>query len=80
MHWTPEGKRKRGRPKITWLRTVEKEIKEMGRPGRASSSWQGIARRGGNTLLPYMPVRHKGHDDDDDNDELTDCLTDWLAG
>ena len=24
MHWTPEGKRQRGRPKITWRRTVEK--------------------------------------------------------
>ena len=23
LHWTPEGKRKRGRPKITWRRTVE---------------------------------------------------------
>ena len=31
------------------------------------SSWQGIARCGGNTLLPYMPVRRKGHDDDDDD-------------
>ena len=36
MHWTPEGKRKRGRPKITWRRTVEKEIKEMG------NTWEGI--------------------------------------
>ena len=59
MHWTPEGKRKRGRPKITWRRTVEKEIKEMGK------TWEGIkfmARCGGNTLLPYMPVRRKGHE------------------
>ena len=31
-----EGKRKRGRPKITWRRTVEKEIKEMGK------TWEGI--------------------------------------
>jgi len=29
LHWTPEGKSNRGRPKITWRRTVEKEIKEM---------------------------------------------------
>ena len=29
LHWTPEGRRKRGRPKITWRRSVEKEIKEM---------------------------------------------------
>ena len=36
MHWTPEGKRKRGRPKITWRRTVEKERKEMGK------TWEGI--------------------------------------
>ena len=36
MHWTPEGKRKRVRPKITWRRTIEKEIKEMGK------TWEGI--------------------------------------
>ena len=29
MTWTPEGKRKRGRPKETW-RTAEKERDEMG--------------------------------------------------
>ena len=27
LHWTPEGKRKRGRPKITWRLTVESELK-----------------------------------------------------
>jgi len=27
LHWTPEGKRKRGRPKNTWRRTVEAELK-----------------------------------------------------
>ena len=30
LRWTPPGKRKRGRPKITWRRTVEAELKEMG--------------------------------------------------
>ena len=29
LYWTPEGKRKRGRPKSTWRRTVEAELKEM---------------------------------------------------
>jgi hypothetical protein len=29
LHWTPEGKRKRGRPKNTWRRTVEEEMKTM---------------------------------------------------
>ena len=32
LHWTPEGKRKRGCPKIMWCCwTVEKEIKELGK-------------------------------------------------
>jgi hypothetical protein len=30
LRWTPEGKRKRGRPKTTWRRTIENEIKESG--------------------------------------------------
>ena len=30
MRWTPPGKRSRGRPKETWRRSVEKEMKEIG--------------------------------------------------
>ena len=30
IHWTPDGKRKRGRPKTTWRRTVDQEMKVMG--------------------------------------------------
>jgi hypothetical protein len=30
LRWTPEGKRKRGRPKTTWRHTIENEIKERG--------------------------------------------------
>lgn len=30
LTWTPEGKRKRGRPKETYRRTVEKEMKQLG--------------------------------------------------
>ena len=30
LRWTPEGKRKKGRPKTTWRRTVEAEMKEHG--------------------------------------------------
>ena len=32
LSWTPEGKRKRGRPRETWRRTVEKDRNEMGWP------------------------------------------------
>ena len=30
LRWTTEEKRKRGRPKTTWRRTIENEIKERG--------------------------------------------------
>ena len=30
LRWTPQGKRKRGRPKETWRRTVERELKDRG--------------------------------------------------
>ena len=30
LDWAPEGKGKRGRPKETWRRTVEKERKQLG--------------------------------------------------
>jgi hypothetical protein len=29
LHWSPEGKRKRGRAKNTWRRTVEGEMRTM---------------------------------------------------
>jgi hypothetical protein len=29
LHWTPEGKRKRGRPRTSWRRTAESEMKAM---------------------------------------------------
>ena len=38
IHWTPEGKLKRGQPKTTWRRTVEAEMKNM------KHSWGTIQR------------------------------------
>ena len=38
LHWTPEGKRKRGHPKTTWRRTVEGEIKDL------NHTWDTIQR------------------------------------
>ena len=29
LRWTPEGKRKKGRPKETYRRTIEKELKKQ---------------------------------------------------
>ena len=42
LHWTPEGKRKRGRPKNTWRRTVEGEMKTL------QQTWGTIQRRAQN--------------------------------
>jgi hypothetical protein len=30
LHWTPPSKRKRGRPRTTWRRTITSELEEMG--------------------------------------------------
>ena len=38
IHWTPEGKRMRGRPKTNWRRTVEAEKKKL------KHSWGTIQR------------------------------------
>ena len=38
LTWTPEGRRKRGRPKETWRRTVEKERGELGFKGWTEAS------------------------------------------
>jgi len=39
-----------------------KKSRRWGRPGEASSLWQGTGRGGGSTLLFYMPPRRKGHE------------------
>ena len=33
LTWTPEGRRRRGKPKETWQRTVERERGELGLKG-----------------------------------------------
>ena len=42
LRWTPEGKRKRGKPKTTWRHTIENEIKERGH------TWGTIERKANN--------------------------------
>ena len=58
LKWTPEGKRKRGRPKTTWRCTIENEIKERG------YSWGTIERKANNReewkelVLTLCAMRH----------------------
>jgi hypothetical protein len=39
LRWTPQGKRPRGRPKTTWRRTIEYELKEIG------MTWEKLKQR-----------------------------------
>ena len=58
QYWAPEGKRKRGRSKETWRRTVEKERKKLGfntwaeatRQAQDRSKWRGLV---------HGPIFHK---------------------
>jgi hypothetical protein len=34
LDWDPQGARRRGRPRKTWRRTIEEEIREMGKTWR----------------------------------------------
>ncbi|XP_046558188.1 uncharacterized protein LOC124267314 [Haliotis rubra] len=38
LDWNPHGKRKRGRPKQTWRRSLEKELRETGLTWEATKS------------------------------------------
>ncbi|XP_061188858.1 uncharacterized protein LOC133197034 [Saccostrea echinata] len=53
LFWTPEGKRKRGRPKVTWRRTVEAELKVQ---KRSWGTLQKLAsdRQGWRTLVTAL--------------------------
>ena len=39
LHWTPEGKRRRGRPRTTWRRTVEAELRDWG------ETWSSVRKK-----------------------------------
>ena len=45
LRWTPEGKRKRGRPKETWRCTVEREMKMLKTSVLGAGSWCGQEQR-----------------------------------
>ncbi|RUS69983.1 hypothetical protein EGW08_022255 [Elysia chlorotica] len=62
LHWTPEGRRKRGRPKNTWRRTVESELKTM------KHTWSSVQRLAQNRqewrsfVAALHAMRHNGHE------------------
>ena len=54
LRWTPDGQRKRGRPKETWRRTVAREMKEKAGHGAVWSVSQLIDTVGGLWFRPYV--------------------------
>jgi hypothetical protein len=63
LRWTSEGKRKRGRPKTTWRRTIENEIKErrytwgtIERKAKNRAEWRklGLALCGQNIFIIFL--------------------------
>jgi hypothetical protein len=63
--WKPQGNRRRRRPKRTWRKTIEDEIRNTGR------SWNEVKGIAGYRVAwkPYAAQGVKGLDDDDDDDE-----------
>ena len=55
MTWAPEGKRKKGRPKETWRRTVERERDKRwdGQTGMKYNVRPKTEKTGGNCVPPY---------------------------
>ena len=69
LTWAPEGKRKRGRPRETWRRTVEREIKERGLRSWAEAA---TAAKDRTTWKERAcgPIPHWGNMKNDDDDTL----------
>ena len=60
LQWTPEGKRKKGRPKETLRRMAEKELKKWdGSPGRPQQRQQQTGNSGMICVPPYAPLGAK---------------------
>ena len=63
LRWTPQGRRRRGRPKVTWRRTMVREPKECGlsletarRWGKDQQQWRTLIRKhhGHSGLLSWL--------------------------
>ena len=66
LRWNPQGQRRRGRPRMTWWRSFELEMKAMDTLGLTSPRWLGIEMVGRCLFVAYTLIGVKGNDDDDD--------------
>ena len=63
LTWAPEGKRRRGRPRETWRRTVEKERNQLGWHSWGAAVASAADRDGWRNLLAGLKSPH-GPDED----------------
>ena len=59
MRWTPAGNRRRGRTNEMWRRSVEREMKALGRSWGSSQSRQRTEHDGVPRCRPYVRARTK---------------------
>jgi len=62
LHWTPEGERRRGRPEITWRRTVEKEMQQMGKTWSSISVMAKDRQKWRDHVAALHATRRNGHE------------------
>ena len=55
LRWTADGKTRRGRPKETWRRTVEKEMKECGLTWNTITKWAADQQQWRSLVDAYVP-------------------------
>ena len=64
LTWTPEGRRRRGRPKKTWRRTVERERGELGFKGWTEAGSCATEKLGERERKALFLSERTGQDDD----------------
>ena len=62
LHWTPEGKRRRSRLKITWRWTVEKEMQQMGKTWNSISVMAKDRQKWRDHVAALHATRRNGHE------------------
>ena len=74
LDWNPQGKRRRGRPKKTWKRTVEEEARDEGK------RWQEVKAVAENKRIRIKNKEGvKGVDDDDSTGDMDVCQVEVSA-
>ena len=68
LTWTPEGRRRRGRPKETWRRTVEREneVNLGSKVGQKPVVVRRTEKLGERERMDLFPSQGKGQDNDDE--------------